>query len=176
MLLRFSSLLLLLAVFQVQVQQCNAFAQFFFAVNPTASTASKIPVYAGSKQLPSPEESASILTEFMAKAHEEKLRAVADVEKKYKTEIAEITQKLQEHEAEKQSSTGVIKTSANSYEFPATNKDMIEKVKAYQKFMSEYTVKAQIEKVTAVAAAEKKLKAKYEAIIAELKLEPSVLA
>jgi hypothetical protein len=145
----------------------------FFATAATPEdSASSAP---STSQLPTPEESASALTDYMAKAHGEKLRAIADVEKKYKAEVAELTLKLKEHEQEKESATGAVKTSANSFEFPSTNKDLTEKVGNYQKFITDYIVKAQIERVKAVSTAEQALKTKYEAIIEEMKKEPSVL-
>jgi len=116
-----------------------------------------------STTLPSPEESAQALTEFMAKAHEEKLRAVREAENKYKAEIASLKAKLEQYEgaspATKKGET------SNSYEFPATNKEMTAKVRAYHKFLSEYLVKSQLEKVAAVEAT----KEKYEAIIDSMK-------
>jgi hypothetical protein len=42
---------------------------------------------AAQQQLPSPEESAKQLTEYMAKSHEEKLRAVREAEQKKEAEI-----------------------------------------------------------------------------------------
>ena len=39
------------------------------------------------KALPTPEESAKVLTDYMAKAHEEKIRAMAAIEAKYKDRI-----------------------------------------------------------------------------------------
>jgi hypothetical protein len=172
-----------------QFQPCDAFVRSQMPAspgrnaNPTrfSTTAAITPFYAilatatSATQLPTPEESASALTDYMAKAHGEKLRVVAEVEKKYKDEVAELKLKLKEHESEKESATGAIKTSANSYEFPSTNKDLTEKVAKYQTFITDYIVKAQIERVKAVAAAEQKLKEKYEAIIGEMKQDLSVL-
>lgn len=138
-----------------------------FCATPTTSTSAI--------QLPTPEESAYALTAYMAKSHEDKLRAIADVEKKYKAEVAELTLKLKEYEREKESATGAVKTSANSYEFPQTNKDLTQKVTLYQKFISDYIVKAQIERVKAVTTAERAMKTKYEEIIDQMKQDLSVL-
>ena len=118
------------------------------------------------RALPSPEESAQALTDFMAKAHEEKLRALEQVEKKYKAEVEDLRERLEKYEADDTKSTaGVAGASSNSYEFPATNKALSEKVTAYRQFMSDYIVKAHLEKVKAVRDAEQKMKDKYEAII-----------
>lgn len=117
--------------------------------------------------LPTPEESAAALTDYMSRAHEEKIRAMASVEAKFKDRIKELEEKL-EQQGESPTIQGGVKTESNSYLTPATNKSLIEKVQAYQKFLREYTVKVQKEKIEAVAAAEKKLTDKYEAIIDEL--------
>ncbi|VEU33519.1 unnamed protein product [Pseudo-nitzschia multistriata] len=111
-------------------------------------------------------ESAAAITDFMAKAHEEKVAAMARVEDKYKGQIAELQQKIAELESVNKQTTP---TSGNSFAFPATNKDLTEKVQAYRAFISDYIVKAQEEKAEAVKAAESKLTAKYEAIIDGLK-------
>ena len=62
-----------------------------------------------------------------------------------------------------------VKTGETSFEMPATNKMLTQKVESYQNFLAAYIVKAQNEKVKAVAAAEKQITDKYEAIIAEMK-------
>lgn len=120
------------------------------------------------KSLPSPEESAKALTDYMAKAHEEKVKAMAAVEAKYQDRIRELETKVKQLEGR-----SPVQTSTNSYEFPATNKKMSERVKQYQTFLSNYLVNAQKEKVQAVAAAEAKLKSHYEAIIEDLKSKQS---
>jgi len=111
-------------------------------------------------------DNAAAITDFMAKAHEEKIKAMARVEDKYKGEIAELQNKIAELEALNQQTTP---TSGNSFAFPATNKDLTEKVQAYRTFISDYIVKAQAEKAKAVKAAEDKLTSKYDAIIDDLK-------
>lgn len=111
-------------------------------------------------------EEAAAITDFMAKAHEEKIRAMAQVEAKYKDQIAELQAKINDLEGPQ---AGSEVTGSNSYAFPATNKLLTEKVSAYQTFISDYIVKASIEKQKAVQAAEEKLTTKYEAIIANLK-------
>ena len=114
------------------------------------------------------EDNAAILTEFMAKAHEEKVQAMARVEDKYRAQITELEDKIAELEVMAKQTTP---TSGNSYAFPATNKDLTDKVQSYRTFISDYIVKAQEEKASAVKTAEAKLTAKYEAIIAGLKGE-----
>ena len=115
-----------------------------------------------------PMDNAAAITDFMAKAHEEKIKAMARVEDNYKGQIAELQDKISELEALNKQTTP---TSGNSFAFPATNKDMTDKVQAYRSFISDYIVKSQEEKAKAVSVAEGKLTAKYEAIIGDLKLE-----
>jgi hypothetical protein len=112
--------------------------------------------------------SAAALTDFMAKAHEEKIAAMARVETKYRDQIDELENKITELEAVAKQTTP---TSGNSFAFPATNKDLTSKVQAYRSFISDYIVKAQAEKQTAIKTAESKMSAKYEAIIDGLKGE-----
>ena len=114
------------------------------------------------------EEDASAMTEFMARAHEEKLRALDRAEAKYQDRIAELEAQVEELQGP---NTGSEATSSNSYAFPATNKLLSEKVAAYRELLSNYFVKSQDEKMKAVQDAEQKQAAKYEAIIAELKKE-----
>lgn len=115
---------------------------------------------------PEAQEVAASLTDFMAKAHEEKIRAMARVEAQYKDRVAELEAKLAELE---RPSTGSEATSANSYAFPATNKLLTQKVQAYREFISDYIVKASLEKQKAVKDAEAKVAARYEAIIEGMK-------
>lgn len=116
--------------------------------------------------LPSPEESAEALRDYMAKSHEEKIKALAAVEAKYQGRIQELEEKVKQLEGR-----SPVQTSTNSYEFPATNKSLTNKVEEYRNLLSTYLVNAQKEKVTAVATAEAKLKDYYETIIEELKSE-----
>jgi hypothetical protein len=118
----------------------------------------------------SQEESARQLTDYMAKAHEEKLRAIQQVENKYRDEIAELKRRLDRYESQEgvAIATTQARRGSNSFEFPATNKEMGEKIRAYQRFVADYVVKSQQEKVRAVSEAEEKVKARYESIIAEL--------
>ena len=114
--------------------------------------------------LPTPEESAQALTDYMAKSHEEKIKALAAVEKKYKDRIAELEHKVQQLEGKTPLQTGT-----NSVEMPATNKSLTKMVGEYKTLLSNYLVNAQKEKVQAVATAEQKLKNHYETMIAQLK-------
>jgi predicted nucleic acid-binding Zn-ribbon protein len=112
----------------------------------------------------------------MARAHEEKIAALARMEAKYKDQIAQLEERLAELEhTDAYASPKTTPTSGNSYAFPATNKELTNKVAAYRSFISDYIIKAQEEKAKAVKAAEEKLKAKYEAIISELNAGDSTL-
>lgn len=62
-----------------------------------------------------------------------------------------------------------VRSGENSFDMPATNKALTKKVGEYRSFIEKYIVSAQKERVEAVAVAENNMKAKYEAIIAELK-------
>uniref|UniRef100_A0A7S1YSW1 Uncharacterized protein n=1 Tax=Trieres chinensis TaxID=1514140 RepID=A0A7S1YSW1_TRICV len=114
--------------------------------------------------LPTPEESAQALTDYMAKAHEEKIRAVAAAEAKSKDRIKEL--EIEVADLKEQLASQSIPTEGahrdGSYEFPATNKALAEKVRSYQAFVKDYVVKAQMQKMEAVAAAERKVRAECE--------------
>jgi hypothetical protein len=126
---------------------------------------STCPIITAAK-LPSPEESAQILTDYMATAHEEKLRAVQEVEAKYKAEIQELKEKLAEYE--NASPATAAADGSSGYLFPATNKELAEKVKGYRDFVAKYLVRSHVEKNLAIMQAEKKVADKYEAIIAAM--------
>lgn len=128
--------------------------------------------------IPTAEESAQALTDYMAKAHEEKVRAMKEMETKFKDEIESLKASLAEYESgnnndgpDDGAAAAAVPASAgesNSYAFPATNKDLAEKVRTYQSFLRDYLVNAQIEKLMAVTQAERKVIEKYETIIAEM--------
>ena len=79
--------------------------------------------------------------------------------------------KAQLEEVNANGSTGApVASSADggSYEFPATNKAMSEKIAAYQAFVAKYVVKSSMEKVRAVNDAENKIRVSYEEKVAQL--------
>ena len=123
------------------------------------------------RALPTPEESAQALTDFMAKAHEEKIRALADLDQKYKQQVEELQAKLAQYETTTTKNSTAVASNGNSYEFPATNKELTKKVAAYRDFIADYIVKAQIAKVSAVAAAEKKMRDQYDELLSGSKTE-----
>lgn len=115
------------------------------------------------RALPSPEESAKALTDYMAKAHEEKLKAMTVIEQKYQDRIRELEEQVKQLEER-----SPVQTSSHSYEMPATNKALAEKVNEYRSFLTTYLINSHMEKVEAVATAEAKLRDYYTSIIAEL--------
>jgi len=137
-------------------------------VTTTTTTSSRL--YAA---LPTAEESAKALGAYMAKAHEDKLKAVKDAEAKSKgtiqaleTEVASLKAQLEsgylppkQQSADSSTTTGGI----TSYEMPVTNKAMSDKLHAYRTFCSKYIVTSQQNKYDAIKETEAKLKASYEA-------------
>eukprot|EP00566_Odontella_aurita_P028512 CAMPEP_0113550826 /NCGR_PEP_ID=MMETSP0015_2-20120614/14192_1 /TAXON_ID=2838 /ORGANISM="Odontella" /LENGTH=187 /DNA_ID=CAMNT_0000451665 /DNA_START=20 /DNA_END=583 /DNA_ORIENTATION=+ /assembly_acc=CAM_ASM_000160 len=166
-------LLLLVAIAAVVLTPSTAFIPAASDRNAPAGAvgtrASSQPFFMTST-VPTPEESAQQLTDYMSKAHEEKLRAVADAEKKLKGRIEELdveVSQLRGELASKSPTDGGVQ-SGQSYLLPATNKALAESVLKYREFVSDYLVKSQREKAKAVAAAESKLRSMYEAKIAQL--------
>jgi len=112
----------------------------------------------------------------MAKAHEEKIRAVAAADEKNKKKISELESEvaeLKERLEDARKNPSAIRSESGAYEMPATNKELTKKLEAYHRFTSEYVTRSLVEKHEAVRAAEKKMTEKYEAILAELRSETS---
>jgi len=112
-------------------------------------------------------DSASAFTEYMAKSHEEKLKALKDLETKKNAEIEALKKDMEQMKSSSNSSSNssstsmVVQTSA-APNVQGSDEDLSEKLFAYQKFMSDYIVKAQLEKYNAVKAAEAAIAKKYE--------------
>mmetsp|Transcript_11871 Transcript_11871/g.25695 ORF Transcript_11871/g.25695 Transcript_11871/m.25695 type:complete len:180 (+) Transcript_11871:66-605(+) len=142
----------------------------FSTVVAGASTAAGSLSATATAALPTPEESAKALSDYMAKAHEDKIRAVNDAEDRSRARIQELEEEVADLKAKLASPTvgGVSNESDGSYAFPATNKAQAEKIAAYQNFVASYVVDSSIEKVRAVKDAEDKLRANYEEKIANL--------
>jgi predicted nucleic acid-binding Zn-ribbon protein len=159
----------------ILTETVTGFGRYPFPCRSPLSSMLNMSIDSSSTSKPSVEEAAAI-TEFMARAHEEKIAALARMEAKYKDQIAQLEERLAELEhTDAYASPKTTPTSGNSYAFPATNKELTNKVAAYRSFISDYIIKAQEEKAKAVKAAEEKLKAKYEAIISELNAGDSTL-
>mmetsp|Transcript_20802 Transcript_20802/g.23586 ORF Transcript_20802/g.23586 Transcript_20802/m.23586 type:complete len:344 (-) Transcript_20802:269-1300(-) len=108
------------------------------------------------RMVPSVEDSAKQLTEYMSKSHEEKLKAIKKLEDEKNSEIKALKDELA---AAKSEGSIVVSTPE-----PMTGsiEDLSKKLLAYQSFMAEYIVKAQEEKYKAVKAAEAAASKKYE--------------
>jgi hypothetical protein len=128
---------------------------------------SAMPTTLQANNLPNPEESARALSDYMAKSHEDKLKAVAQCEKKYQAEIAELKDKIAQLEQNKL----VAISSEDSFVFPVTNKAMTEKIAAYRNFITKYIVNAQEDKRRAVMETEKKVREHYEEKLRQKELD-----
>jgi len=135
--------------------------------------------------LPTPEESAQALTNYMAKAHTEKLRAVADAVAKsnarieeLETEVVDLKSQLDSGSSSSSSapttnttpttSSTTVSTVNNgsgviSVELPFTNKAMGQKLDHYRNFTAKYLVKAQQDKYDAILNEKKKWQDYYKA-------------
>lgn len=109
--------------------------------------------------LPTPEESAKALSDYMAKSHENKLNAIKEVEDKKNAEIQELKKEIEllKSQSASSSSSSIVPAVEGSTE------DLVSKLNAYQKFMSDYIVRAQEDKYKAVKEAEASVAQKYEA-------------
>lgn len=108
--------------------------------------------------LPTAEESAKALSDYMAKSHESKLKAVKEVEDKKNDEIQELKKELELLKGQS-SSSSIVPTAATE----GSSEDLVSKLNAYQQFMSDYIVRAQEDKLKAVKTAEASVAQKYEA-------------
>ncbi|KAG7360757.1 hypothetical protein IV203_035856 [Nitzschia inconspicua] len=107
------------------------------------------------------------LTDMMAKAHEEKIRALKDIEDKKNAEIQALKSEV---ESLKQSSLAPASTApaivpSKNFSLDITNmskEQLAGRLVTYQQFMSKYIVEAQEQKIKAVKAAEAAITAKYE--------------
>jgi len=109
--------------------------------------------------------SAQALSNYMAKSHEEKLKAVKDVEEKKNSEIALLKAEIEQF---KTSSALATTTPAAPPPPPAaplattTSSEAEAKLASYQSFMTEYIVNAQTQKLLAVKEAELKAEKKFQ--------------
>uniref|UniRef100_A0A7S1Z322 Uncharacterized protein n=1 Tax=Trieres chinensis TaxID=1514140 RepID=A0A7S1Z322_TRICV len=110
--------------------------------------------------LPTPEESAKALTDYMSKSHEAKLQAVKAAEEKAATEIRGLKSQIEELEIERASS--IVQSSPPAALVEGSREDLANKLVAYQKFMADYIVKAQDQKVKAVRAAEEAAEKRFK--------------
>lgn len=101
---------------------------------------------------------------YMAKSHEDKLRAVKEAEDKKNIEIQALKRQIEEAKSGGGSSGSIVTTGitdgqiADESSLEAVSKKLL----AYQTFMSRYIVSAQEEKRKAILAAEETISRKYE--------------
>ena len=113
------------------------------------------------------EERAAALSDYLAKAHEEKLRLVKDVEQKKNQEIDQLKQQIAELKSQPTASSSavVMVNGADAIAVKALDdmnkEELMAKILQYQDFMRQYMIDAQEQKYRAVqeaqAAAQKKL-------------------
>eukprot|EP00536_Pseudo-nitzschia_multiseries_P002928 jgi/Psemu1/252155/estExt_Genewise1Plus.C_410138 len=108
------------------------------------------------------------LTNYMAKAHEEKIRAIKEVEDKKNVVIQSLKGEVKalKESIPKESAVVVATPPSSGMDLSSMSKEELRaKLVAYQQFMAEYIVRAQEQKQKAVIAAEMATAAKYEAKI-----------
>lgn len=116
---------------------------------------------------PSDQESraAAILSDYLAKSHEEKLGAVADVEQTKNAEIRALRDEITELRRNVPASTSIVMTNNNSVNHKAledmNKEELVNKVVLYQNWMRQYMVDAQEQKYRAVQAAEDAARKKW---------------
>jgi len=141
--------------------------------SPSSTTTTAIYV----ANMPSPEDSAKALTEYMAKSHAEKLKAIKIVEDKSKAEIDDLKAQIKELKAAAASlpANAVVGDSGegSGTSSLSVEEDLAEKLAAYQTFISKYIVSSQEEKMKAVQAAQESTTSKFETKLNTLRLEPS---
>lgn len=108
--------------------------------------------------IPTPEESAQALTDYMTKSHEEKLKQMKLLEEKKNVEIDELKRQLVRKE-----------TSIENIAIA----DLTTKLETYQQFLAKYIVKAQEDKARAVREAEITISKKYESKLKAFMLPPT---
>jgi len=107
------------------------------------------------------------LTSYMAKSHEEKLRAIKEVEEKKNTEIKtlknEVTALKERVEVPRESAVVLSSEPATGRDLSSmTTEELRAKLFQYQEFMAKYIVQAQQQKMKAVKMAEVATAARYE--------------
>jgi len=138
--------------------------------NNNNSNAREMTTAGGSNQQLTPpnEVNAKAMSEYMAKAHEDKLRAIKEVETKKAEEIKALKEELETlkkvKEDEDKSFTSAIApaTAAPLVVAEGSVEELTQKLESYQNFMAKYIVEAQEQKLKAVKAAEAAVAQKYE--------------
>jgi hypothetical protein len=152
-------------------------AQHSFAFQPALSTPGRVVGSKSSTSLnmaASDEERAAVLSAYMVKAHEEKIKAVRAAESAKDAGMQALKDEL---EALRKStpaatsasapaaSTGAIAVAGGESLMEYSKEELIGKVLQYQNFMKEYIVKAQDQKALAIKTAERTMEQKYQLLI-----------
>jgi hypothetical protein len=131
------------------------------------------------------EERAAALSDYLAKAHEEKLRVINETEQKKNQEINQLKQQIAEMKStatSSSSSSAVVMVNGASDAIAVKaledmNKDeLLAKILQYQTYMRQYMVNAQEQKYRAVKEAEVTAQQKLSASLSLLGLSPATTA
>jgi hypothetical protein len=120
--------------------------------------------------IPSPEASAKAFTDYMAKSHTEKIKALKALEDAKNAEIAALKAQITSATAAASASASspappqaaLVLASASGPAGSTSTEELTKKIESYQKFIAEYIVKAQQDKAAAVKEAEAAIAKKYE--------------
>lgn len=118
--------------------------------------------------IPSPEASAKAFTDYMAKSHTEKIKALKALEDAKNAEIAALKAQITSATAAASASSpappqaALVLASASGPAGSTSTEELTKKIESYQKFIAEYIVKAQQDKAAAVKEAEAAIAKKYE--------------
>jgi hypothetical protein len=112
-------------------------------------------------RLTAEEERAAALSDYLAKAHEEKLKAITDLEARKAAEIKRLQDEIDSLKKSAASGGGTM-SAITTTSAPVGGEDLmslskeqlVNKIHQYQAFMADYIVKAQEQKFLAVKAAE----------------------
>lgn len=113
------------------------------------------------------EQRAAAMSDYLAKAHEAKLKAVEAAEKKKQAEIDALKSEIQELQTAVPATSGMVLAADKSLE-AMTKEELVAKVIQYQNFLQKYMIEAQEQKRMAVLAAEASTKQKFEAVLLQL--------
>jgi hypothetical protein len=119
------------------------------------------------------EERAAIMSAYMVKAHEEKIKAVKAAEatkdasmQALKAELEALQKSLPATSSGIAStSTGALATAGSENLMDYSKEELVSKVMQYQNFMKDYIVKAQDQKAKAIKFAEQSVEQKYQLLL-----------
>eukprot|EP00934_Nitzschia_sp_Nitz4_P004488 Nitzschia sp. Nitz4//scaffold50_size126154//88557//90662//NITZ4_003694-RA/size126154-augustus-gene-0.9-mRNA-1//1//CDS//3329553725//4478//frame0 len=112
---------------------------------------------------------AQVFQDYMAKAHEEKLKAIKFAEDQKKAEIERLKAEVQELKTKDKSPGAGTLVSVSGMSIEDMSKDQIvERLLSYQQFMAKYIVDSQEQKAQAVQAAQQSLKQQFASKLALL--------